>query len=179
MIKIMGLSLLTIGCIQSNEITVIPYGNVEKGYGWEMRYSQRLEHPPCLSRDPPTDFKTPEEALGDGNRALNFIRSIDLESLAKEAAMVVLRRNIHKFNLDDDEQIPEEVLSQLRITRHDFQEGLKVVRPSAMREVLVETPDIKWEDVGGVDVVKTELKEAIEWPLKFPASFETLGIKPP
>jgi len=103
----------------------------------------------------------------------------DLESLAKEAAMVVLRRNIHKFNLDDDEEIPDEVLAQLRITGADFKEGLKVVRPSAMREVLVETPDIKWGDVGGVTGVKTELKEAIEWPLKFPSAFEKLGIKPP
>jgi len=66
----------------------------------------------------------------------------DLESLAKEAAMIVLRRNIHKFNLEDDEEIPQDVLKQLIITKDDFKNALKVVRPSAMREVLVETPDL-------------------------------------
>jgi transitional endoplasmic reticulum ATPase len=103
----------------------------------------------------------------------------DLESLAKEAAMVVLRRNIHKFNLEEDKEIPPEVLNELRINKSDFNESLKVVRPSAMREVLVENPEVKWDDVGGVERVKTELKEVIEWPLKYPKVFERMGIKPP
>jgi len=103
----------------------------------------------------------------------------DLESLAKEAAMVVLRRNIHKFKMDDDEEIPDEVLKELKITKNDFMEGLKVVRPSAMREVLVETPDVNWGDIGGVDKVKQELREVVEWPLKYVESFNRMGIKSP
>ena len=70
-------------------------------------------------------------------------------------------------------------LKELVISQKDFEEALKVVRPSAMREVLVETPNIKWEDVGGLEKVKQELKEAVEWPLKFPDSFKKMGITPP
>jgi len=103
----------------------------------------------------------------------------DLESLAKEAAMVVLRKNIHKFKMDDDEEIPDEVLKKLVISADDFKEGLKVVRPSAMREVLVETSDVSWDDVGGVEEVQRELKEAVEWPLKFSSAFDRMGIRAP
>ena len=103
----------------------------------------------------------------------------DVSSLAKEAAMNVLRRNIHKFNLEEDKEIPIEVLSELLVSKKDFDEALKIVRTSAMREVLVETPNTKWDDIGGVDDVKRDLKEAIEWPLKFPDSFLRMGIKPP
>ena len=103
----------------------------------------------------------------------------DVESLGKEAAMSVLRRNIHKFNLEEDQEIPRETLEQLKVTKKDFDDALKVVRPSAMREVLVETPNTKWDDIGGIEKAKTELKEAVEWPMKFPASFERMGIKPP
>ncbi len=103
----------------------------------------------------------------------------DLNALAKEAAMVVLRKVIPKIPTKEGEQIPEEILKELRISDKDFDEALKVVRPSAMREVLVETPNIKWEDVGGLDKVKQELKEAVEWPLKHPESFKRMGIRPP
>lgn len=103
----------------------------------------------------------------------------DINSLAKEAAMIVLRKNIHKFNLEEDKEIPQEVLDQLKVSQKDFQEALKVVRPSAMREVLVETPSTKWTDIGGVEPVKRDLKEAVEWPLKFPDSFSRMGINPP
>jgi transitional endoplasmic reticulum ATPase len=103
----------------------------------------------------------------------------DVNSLAKEAAMVVLRKNLHKFNLEEDEEIPSEILEELRVSQKDFDEALRVVRPSAMREVLVETPDIKWDDIGGVELVKQDLKEAVEWPLKFPDAFINMGIRPP
>lgn len=103
----------------------------------------------------------------------------DLSALTKEAAMSLLRKNINKFNLDEGDEIPKELLDELRISKEDFSEALKVVRPSAMREVLVETPNIKWEDVGGIEHVKRDLKEAIEWPLKFPESFEKIGIRSP
>ena len=103
----------------------------------------------------------------------------DIASLAKEAAMIVLRKVLPKLELKEDEPIPEEVLKELKVVHSDFKEALKVVRPSAMREVLVETPNIKWDDVGGLEGVKQELKEAVEWPLKFPDSFTRLGIRPP
>ncbi len=103
----------------------------------------------------------------------------DISSLAKEAAMVVIRRVLPKIELKENESIPEEVLSELKVYKKDFDDALKVVRPSAMREVLVETPDINWNDVGGLDSVKQELKEAVEWPLKYPDSFIRLGIRPP
>jgi len=103
----------------------------------------------------------------------------DLESLAKEAAMNVLRKILPKLKLKEGEEIPKEILEGLRINGKDFKQALKAVRPSAMREVLVETPNVKWEDVGGLEGVKQELKEAVEWPMKFPDNFIRLGIKPP
>jgi transitional endoplasmic reticulum ATPase len=103
----------------------------------------------------------------------------DINALAKEAAMSVLRRLLPKLKLDEDEEIPKEILEELKISDKDFIDALKVVRPSAMREVLVETPNVKWEDVGGIDKAKLELKEAIEWPMKFPSSFVRMGIRPP
>lgn len=103
----------------------------------------------------------------------------DLASLSKEAAMVVLRRLMPELKLKEDEPISKELLEKLKITMTDFIEALKFVRPSAMREVLVEVPNIKWEDIGGLESVKQSLKEAVEWPLKNPESFHRLGIKPP
>jgi len=103
----------------------------------------------------------------------------DLAALSKEAAMIVLRKVLPDLKLDEEEAIPHELLEKLRITANDFKEALKIVRPSAMREVLVEVPSIKWEDIGGLEDVKQELKEAVEWPIKNPGSFKQLGVKPP
>jgi transitional endoplasmic reticulum ATPase len=102
----------------------------------------------------------------------------DLEALCKESAMIVLRRVLPKMKMEGEEEIPAEVLEKLIIKNEDFTEALKVVRPSAMREVLVETPNINWEDVGGLDQVKKELIEAVEWPLKYPETFVRMGIRP-
>ncbi|MBI2045277.1 CDC48 family AAA ATPase [Candidatus Pacearchaeota archaeon] len=102
----------------------------------------------------------------------------DLESLTKEAAMIVLRKFLPKMKLDADETIPQDILEKLIINQEDFTDALKVVRPSAMREVLVETPNVGWSDVGGLDNVRQELQEAVEWPLKYPESFDRLGIRP-
>jgi len=102
----------------------------------------------------------------------------DLEALAKESAMNVLRKYLPKLNLDGEEQIPPEVLEKLIVKHVDFTDALKIVRPSAMREVLVETPTVGWDDVGGLEQVKGELKEAVEWPMKYPESFERIGIRP-
>ncbi len=101
----------------------------------------------------------------------------DLSLLVKEAAMHALRKIIPKINVDED--IPTELLDELKVTREDFDEALKHVEPSAMREVLVEVPDIHWSDVGGLEDVKEELREAVEWPLKFPDIFQRLTTKPP
>ncbi len=103
----------------------------------------------------------------------------DLESLAKEAAMGVIRKALPDLNLDEEKEIPQEALEKMIVSKDDFEEALKVVRPSAMREVLVETPNVKWEDIGGLEGIKQELKEAVEWPLKHRESFERLGITPP
>ena len=101
----------------------------------------------------------------------------DLESLCKEAAMRVVRRIIPEIK--SDEEIPEEVLKKIIVTKDDFKSALKEIQPSALREVLVQVPDIKWDDVGGLDDAKQELKEAVEWPLKYPDNFQRLGVKPP
>jgi AAA family ATPase, CDC48 subfamily len=101
----------------------------------------------------------------------------DLSLLVKEAAMHALRKIIPKINVDED--IPTELLDELKVIREDFDEALKHVEPSAMREVLVEVPDIHWSDVGGLEDVKEELREAVEWPLKFPDIFQRLTTKPP
>lgn len=103
----------------------------------------------------------------------------DLSSLAKEAAMVLLRRVLPELKLNEDEPISKEVLEKLRITLDDFKEALKVVRPSALREVLIEKPNVKWSHIGGLEEVKQELKEAVEWPLKRPEVFTRMGIRPP
>ncbi len=103
----------------------------------------------------------------------------DLSALCKEAAIIVLRRILPELKLKEDEAIPKDLLEELKITHRDFMSALKVVRPSAMREVLVEIPSVKWEEVGGLDSVKQELKEAVEWPLKFPDAFKRLGVNPP
>jgi len=101
-----------------------------------------------------------------------------LESLTKETAMIVLRKYLPQMKLDEEEQIPPEILEKLIIKQEDFMNALKVVRPSAMREVLVETPNVSWNQVGGLEEIKHELKEVVEWPIKHPESFERMGIRP-
>ncbi|MEN6443468.1 MAG: CDC48 family AAA ATPase [Methanoregula sp.] len=101
----------------------------------------------------------------------------DIALLVKEAAMHALRKVIPQIKIDED--IPNEVLDQLRVSRDDFDEARKHVEPSAMREVLVEIPDITWKQVGGLEDTKQELREAVEWPLKYPEVFERLQTKPP
>src|SRR5215213_633360 len=102
----------------------------------------------------------------------------DLEMVAKEAAMRSLRRIIPEINLKET-KIPANVLNKIKITNQDFDDALKDVHPSAMREVLVQKPNIEWKDIGGLNNVKEELKEAIEWPLKHADLFSKADIKPP
>tara|TARA_Y100000310_G_scaffold339280_1_gene431505 strand:- start:14601 stop:16883 length:2283 start_codon:yes stop_codon:yes gene_type:complete len=103
----------------------------------------------------------------------------DLSALAKEAAMNVLKRLLPTLNVKEDQPLTEELLNKIIINPDDFKEALKTVRPSALREVLIEKPNVKWGDVGGLSTVKQELKEVVEWPLTNPESFKKLGIRPP
>ncbi|MHA2391943.1 MAG: CDC48 family AAA ATPase [Promethearchaeota archaeon] len=100
----------------------------------------------------------------------------DIMAVCREAAMFALRRILPKINLD--EPIPGEIIQELNIEDDDFVKAINMVEPSAMREVMVEVPDISWEDIGGLEIIKQELKEAVEWPLKYPKLFEKAGIRP-
>jgi transitional endoplasmic reticulum ATPase len=102
----------------------------------------------------------------------------DLAALCREAAMKALRRYLPKIDLSQ-ERIPLEVLEQLEVTMQDFLEAYKEVTPSALREVYVEIPNVEWSDIGGLEQVKQELREAVEWPIKHPEAFKRMGIKPP
>src|SRR5712692_11314811 len=102
----------------------------------------------------------------------------DLEYLCKEAAMKTLRRMLPELKLEEDRLSPE-VLDKLIVTADDFDNALKDVMPSAMREVYLETPDVKWSEIGGLEGVKKELQEAVEWPLKYPELYKTIGYSMP
>ena len=101
----------------------------------------------------------------------------DLASLAREAAMKCLRRYLPEIDLG--KPIPVEILERMKVTAQDFNDALKEIEPSAMREVFIEVPTVTWADIGGLDEVKKELHEAVELPLEDPGSFTRLGIKPP
>ncbi len=102
----------------------------------------------------------------------------DLEALCKEAAIRALRRILPEIDLEA-ESIPAKILSKLIVTMNDFEEALKEVQPSGLREVLVEVPNVRWSDIGGLDDLKKQLQQAVEWPLKYPDLFEQSGAKPP
>lgn len=102
----------------------------------------------------------------------------DLAALSRETAMKSLRRYLPEINLEE-ENIPPEVLEKMDVRMEDFLNAYKEVTPTAMREVYIETPSVKWDEIGGLDEVKQELIEAVEWPLKNPEVFSRLGITPP
>ena len=102
----------------------------------------------------------------------------DIESLTKEAAMKALRRYLPEIDLDE-EDIPPSLIDRMIIKRSDFRGALNEVSPSAMREVLVELPKVSWDDVGGLNEPKNQVKESVEWPMNQPQKFERMGIQPP
>jgi transitional endoplasmic reticulum ATPase len=102
----------------------------------------------------------------------------DLEALSKEAALHALRRILPDIDFSAD-SVPASILNKIIVNMNDFQGSLKEIEPSAMREVLVEVPNVKWDDIGGLKEVKEELQEAIEWPLKYPEIFEHMNTEPP
>jgi transitional endoplasmic reticulum ATPase len=102
----------------------------------------------------------------------------DLSALTKEAAMHSLRRVLPEMDLEM-EQIPMDVLGKITVTRDDFLAALREMQPSSLREVFVETPNVKWDEIGGLTEAKRELQEAVEWPLKYASVFEHMNTTPP
>ena len=102
----------------------------------------------------------------------------DLEVLSKEAAMRSLRRILPEIDLDE-EKVSSEILQKIQITSEDFRDALKEVRPSALREVQVQIPNVSWDDVGGLDQLKEELREAVEWPIKYKEAFDYVNVETP
>ncbi len=101
----------------------------------------------------------------------------DISSLCKEAAMHAIRLILPKINIE--EEIPPEIMEKIVVTRNDFQNALQTIEPSALREVFVEVPAVRWNEIGGLELAKQELIEAVEWPLKYPEAFEAIHTQPP
>jgi len=140
------------------------------------KYEGRLQIFKIHTRDMPLakDVKLDEIA-----KITHGFVGADLEALCKESAMIVLRRLLPDFRFKKDEPIEKEILEKLIINMSAFKEALKVVRPSALREVLVEVPNVRWDDIGGMEEIRQSLIEAVEWPLKNPQMFKNLGVRPP
>jgi len=143
---------------------------------------------------PPPDKKARREILAVHTRNVPLADDVDLDKLAeitygytgadlaalvKEAAMSALRRFLKEHAVDLDKPIPSDLLQRLKVTMSDFFIAMRNVAPSLMREVLIEVPEVRWDDIGGLDLVKQQLREAVEWPLRFPQIFEQMGIRPP
>lgn len=135
----------------------------------------RLEVLQIHTRGMPLDKDVDLQKLADISHG--FVGA-DLQSLAKEAAMRALRRVLPDINLSS-ESIPLETLRKIIVRMQDFMDVIKETEPSAMREVFVEVPDIKWEDIGGLSTIKQELQEAVEWPLKYLNVFTYADATPP
>ncbi len=131
----------------------------------------RLEILQIHSRNMPLDTDVDQKRIAAVTHG--FVGA-DLEYLCKEAAMKCLRRLLPDLNLED-EKLPPETLDKLIITMNDFNQAIKDVMPSAMREVFLESPDVKWQDIGGLEAVKRELQEAVEWPLRYPDLYAKIG----
>ncbi len=125
-------------------------------------------------RSMPVDEEVNLGGLAD--RTHGFVGA-DINALCKEAGMKSLRRYLPDLATEDE--IPREIIDKMSVTRNDFEEALKEIEPSAMREVLIEIPKVTWSDLGGLSMQKQELIESIEWPLKEPERFHKMGIRPP
>ncbi|MCC6024835.1 MAG: CDC48 family AAA ATPase [Desulfurococcaceae archaeon] len=143
---------------------------------------------------PPPDKRARREILAVHTRNMPLADDVDLDKIAeithgytgadlaalvKEAAMNALRRFLQAENIDLNQPIPAEKLEKLKVTMEDFLAAMKSVQPTLIREVFVEVPEVRWSDIGGLDDVKQELRESIEWPMKYPHVFEKMGIQPP
>ena len=143
---------------------------------------------------PPPDKRARKEILLVHTRNMPLAEDVDLDklaemthgytgadiaALAKEAAMAALRRFIKEGKIDITKSIPPEKLRELKVTMKDFLEAMRYIQPSLLREIYVEVPEVRWGDVGGLEDVKQQLREAVEWPLKHPEVFDKMGIRPP
>ncbi len=135
----------------------------------------RLEVLQIHTRGMPLDKDVDLQRLADISHG--FVGA-DLQALAKEAAMRALRRVLPEINLSG-ESISVDILRKIIVRMQDFMDVIKETEPSAMREVFVEVPDIKWEDIGGLSTIKQELQEAVEWPLKYLGVFTYADATPP
>ncbi len=120
---------------------------------------------------------TDEVELGEIAEMTHGYVGADLEAVCKESAMSILRRVLPEIDLD--EEIPSDVMEKLVVDREAMIEGIRKVEPSAMREVMVEVPKVSWEDVGGLEDTKEQLREMVEWPQKYPERFDKMGIDVP
>lgn len=136
--------------------------------------SERVEILQIHVRNMPISEEVNLESLAD--RTHGFVGA-DINALCKEAAMKTLRRYLPDLGTEDE--IPQDIVEKMTVTGEDFEEALKGIEPSAMREVLVELPKVSWKDLGGLGQLKQELIESIEWPLKRPEKFRQMGIRPP
>ena len=145
---------------------------------------------------PPPDKRARREILAVHTRNMPLAEDVDLDKIAdmthgytgadiaalvKEAAMNALRRFMKEegIEIEKGQPIPAEKLEKLKVTMDDFLTAMKNVQPSLIREVFVEVPSVHWNDIGGLEDVKQELREAIEWPMKYPHVFEKMGLEPP
>ncbi len=160
-------------------------GEVEKAIDIESIKAQFAKSPLKALQSLPEEVvekarrKASDKTLEKVSEVTHGFVGADLSALVKEAAFNVLRRNFPDMDLDQDKEISQEILQKLEITPDDFTEALKVVRPSAMREFLVEVPNVKWDSIGGLLPIKQQLQEMVEWPLKNPGAFERMGISAP
>ncbi|TKJ22596.1 MAG: AAA family ATPase [Promethearchaeota archaeon Loki_b31] len=127
------------------------------------------------TRNMPLDKKI---SLKDYANITHGFVGADIMAVCREAAMAALRRYLPKIDLDS-EMIDPELLEQIEITKADFEEALKEVMPSGIREVFVEIPNVSWDQIGGLEELKQKLIEAVDWPLSHPKIFERMGINPP
>ncbi|UCD01300.1 MAG: CDC48 family AAA ATPase [Promethearchaeota archaeon] len=127
------------------------------------------------TRNMPLDKKI---SLKEFSQITHGFVGADISAVSREAAMSALRRYLPKIDLES-EMIDPELLEQIEVTKQDFEEALKEVLPSGIREVFVEVPNVPWDQVGGLDELKQKLIEAVEWPLSHPSIFSRMGITPP
>jgi transitional endoplasmic reticulum ATPase len=115
--------------------------------------------------------------LGELARTTHGFVGADLAALVREAAMDALRRNVSRVELADD-QIPAQVLEQITVTASDFANARKRIQPSAMREIMIQVPTVRWDDIGGMEEAKERLHDGIQLPLRHPEAFRRLGLRP-
>jgi len=135
----------------------------------------RLRYCRSTPRNMPLSKDTDLEKMADITHGYT---GADLSALVREAAMNTLRRYLPEIDLSQD-KIPPEILEKMEVRMDDFMKALKEIVPSGLREIYIEVPEVKWNDIGGLEDAKQELREIVEYPLKYPDYYEKVGIEPP